>query len=86
MERPNKYEKPKEDKRPEQKRTNYVRASRVISIVTPAVDNHQSATTNNEEENPLDLVLTKEVYEAVEDLGFIANQMRSASHYEEVLS
>ncbi|CAF1163148.1 unnamed protein product [Adineta steineri] len=49
---------------------------------------NQSSTTDDEE-NPLtpqdvDLLLTKEAYEAAEDLSFIANYMRSASHYEEV--
>ena len=32
----------------------------------------------------VDLLLTKEAYDAAEDLSFIANHMRSACHYEEV--
>ena len=32
----------------------------------------------------VDLLITKEAYEAAEDLSFIANHMRSACHYEEV--
>ena len=51
--------------------------------------NQLSAT--DEEDNPLtseeiDFLLTKEAYEAAEDLSFIANHMRSACHYEEVFS
>lgn len=50
---------------------------------------NQSSTSDEEEENHLttqeiDLLLTKEAYEAAEDLSFIANHMRSACHYEEV--
>lgn len=52
---------------------------------------NQSSTSDddNDEDNHLttqeiDLLLTKEAYEAAEDLSFIANHMRSACHYEEV--
>jgi nicotinic acetylcholine receptor len=49
---------------------------------------NQSSTSDDEENNLLtkevDLLLTKEAYEAAEDLSFIANHMRSACHYEEV--
>lgn len=55
---------------------------------------HQHLTVNQsssseDEDKPLttdeiDLLLTKEAYEAAEDLSFIANHMRSACHYEEV--
>ena len=48
-----------------------------------------SSTDEDDQDNPLsnkevDLLLTKEAYEAAEDLSFIANHMRSACHYEEV--
>ena len=55
---------------------------------------HQHLTVNQsssseDDDKPLttdeiDLLLTKEAYEAAEDLSFIANHMRSACHYEEV--
>ncbi|CAF0743611.1 unnamed protein product [Adineta steineri] len=86
MERPLKDEIKNEDERIEQTRINYIRSSRVISIATPPIMNSdQSLTTDNEEqESEMDSFLTKEVYEAVEDLSFIANQMRSACYYEEI--
>ncbi|CAF3333757.1 unnamed protein product [Rotaria sp. Silwood1] len=48
---------------------------------------NQSSTTTDDDENNLtpqevDILLTKEAYEAAEDLSFIANHMRSACHYE----
>lgn len=48
-----------------------------------------SSTDDDDQDNHLtsqevDLLLTKEAYEAAEDLSFIANHMRSACHYEEV--
>ncbi|CAF4598455.1 unnamed protein product, partial [Rotaria socialis] len=47
---------------------------------------NQSSTTDDDDNNltadELDLLLTKEAYEAAEDLSFIANHMRSACHYE----
>jgi hypothetical protein len=53
--------------------------------------NVNRSSTSDDEENHLttqeiDLLLTKEAYEAAEDLSFIANHMRSACYYEEVLS
>jgi hypothetical protein len=49
---------------------------------------NQSSTSDDDENNlttqEIDLLLTKEAYEAAEDLSFIANHMRSACHYEEV--
>lgn len=49
---------------------------------------NQSSTTDEDENNltaqEVDLLLTKEAYEAAEDLSFIANHMRSACHYEGV--
>ena len=49
---------------------------------------NQSSTSDDEENHlttqEIDLLLTKEAYEAAEDLSFIANHMRSACHYEEV--
>jgi len=42
-------------------------------------DDENHATTQN-----VDLLITKEAYEAAEDLSFIANHMRSACHYEEI--
>jgi nicotinic acetylcholine receptor len=49
---------------------------------------HQSSTSDDEENHSMsqeiDLLLTKEAYEAAEDLSFIANHMRSACYYEEV--
>jgi nicotinic acetylcholine receptor len=51
---------------------------------------NQSSTSDDEENHlttqEIDLLLTKEAYEAAEDLSFIANHMRSACYYEEVLS
>ncbi len=50
---------------------------------------NQSSSTDDEENyrtvEEVDLLLTKEAYEAAEDLSFIANHMRSACRYEEVL-
>jgi len=88
MERPNKYERENknyddyndEDERSKSDMKNYIRRSRVLSIRS------QNDEEEEEEENPLDFLLTKELYEAAEDLSFIANQMRSACHYEEVIS
>ncbi|CAF3994128.1 unnamed protein product, partial [Rotaria sp. Silwood2] len=53
----------------------------------PQQNINQSSTTTDEDENNLtpqevDILLTKEAYEAAEDLSFIANHMRSACHYE----
>ncbi|UJR26492.1 hypothetical protein I4U23_007819 [Adineta vaga] len=50
---------------------------------------NQSSTTTDDEEQQLtaeevDLLLTKEAFEAAEDLSFIANHMRAACHYEEI--
>lgn len=48
---------------------------------------NQSSTSddeNNVTAEDIDLLLTKEAYEAAEDLSFIANHMRSACHYEGV--
>jgi hypothetical protein len=86
MERPKKYEKKIEDEKPPPVLKNYTQVSRTLSLITPVANHHQPLTTDNEEENPMDYLLTKEVYEAAEDLSFIANQMRSACHYEEVFS
>jgi nicotinic acetylcholine receptor len=51
--------------------------------------NENQSSTTDDEENPitteeLDILLTKEAYEAAEDLSFIANHMRTACRYEEV--
>jgi nicotinic acetylcholine receptor len=90
MERPNKYEKENTTTNETTEPTtmmNYMRASRALSIVSPILNTHQSlSSTDNEEENAIDFLLTKEIHEAAEDLSFIANQMRSACHYEEVFS
>jgi nicotinic acetylcholine receptor len=52
-------------------------------------NSNQSSTTDEDEKNltteDVDLLLTKEAYEAAEDLSFIANHMRQACHYEEVV-
>jgi hypothetical protein len=49
---------------------------------------NQSSTSSDEDKHvtseDVDLLLTKEAYEAAEDLSFIANHIRSACHYEEV--
>ncbi|CAF0836400.1 unnamed protein product [Adineta ricciae] len=84
MERPNKYERENEEERPEETRMNCIRASRVISLVTAISNGDQSLTTTTDEESSVDSFLTKEIYDAVEDLSFIADQMRSACHYEEI--
>jgi len=87
MERPNKYEREKKVNHDENERTqlstrNHLRTSCVLSIGSATNEtSDQSVTTDNEE---MDILLTKEVYEAAEDLSFIANQMRSACYYEEV--
>jgi hypothetical protein len=100
MERPHKYDRENKDnddhnddddddddsERTEPSVMNYIRTSRVLSMLTPNHNSDQSVTTDNEDDSPIDIFLTKEVYEAVEDLSFIANQMRSACHYEEVFS
>jgi len=97
MERPNKYEREKknyddykdddDNERMKPNMMNYIQASRVLSIVSQNRNSDQSVTTDNDEEvDPVDFLLTKEIYEAADDLSFIANQMRSASHYEEVFS
>lgn len=84
MERPHKYERENQDEI-ETLTVNSVRASRLVTVATPLMNSDQSlATTDNEEFNRLEYLLTKEVHEAVGDLGFIANQMRAATHYEEV--
>ncbi len=87
MERPNKYEREKKVNHDENERTqlstrNHLRTSCVLSIGSATNEtSDQSVTTDNDE---MDILLTKEVYEAAEDLSFIANQMRSACYYEEV--
>lgn len=85
MQRPNKYERIDDDEIIKPTVMSSIRASRVFSLQTTDSNSEQSSITDNNEESQLDIFLTKEVYDAVEDLGFIANQMRSASHYEEVL-
>jgi nicotinic acetylcholine receptor len=49
---------------------------------------NQSSTSDDDENHlttqDIDFLLTKEAFEAAEDLSFIANHMRSACHYEEV--
>ena len=87
MERPNKYN--KESRRThERKRSsmkNYTRSSRILSIVSFTETDDQSLLTDQDDTNhEIDLVLTKQIYDAAEDLSFIANQMRSACQYEEV--
>jgi hypothetical protein len=94
MERPNKYEretKIDDDNDDNNERTqlsprNYLRTSCILSIGLSMGNSDQSVTTDNEEIDQIDFLLTKEAYEAAEDLSFIANQMRSACHYEEVNS
>jgi hypothetical protein len=84
MERPRKYDRDNEEERPEESRTNCARASRAVSSATPMIISEQSLTNTVDDENHVDDFLTKEVYDAVEDLSFIADQMRSACYYEEV--
>ena len=52
-------------------------------------NSNQSSTTDDDDKHltteDVDLLLTKEAYEAAEDLSFIANHMRQACHYEEVI-
>ncbi len=89
MERPNKYERENknyddfndEDEKAKSNTKNYIRRSRVLSIVSQ----NDEVEEEEEEENSIDFLLTKEIYETAEDLSFIANQMRSACHYEEVI-
>lgn len=52
-------------------------------------NSNPSSSADDDEQQPLsndeiDILLTKEAYEAAEDLSFIANHMRSACYYEEV--
>ena len=89
MERPNKYKRdPKPDyddnERTQLPSRNHIRTSCVLSINSGMGNSDQSVTTDNDETDQIDMILTKEVYEAAEDLSFIANQMRSACYYEEV--
>lgn len=95
MERPNRYERENkknvkcndENEKTKSNTMNYIRRSRVLSLVSTNQTSDQTETTDNDEEdNPMDFLLTKQIYEAAEDLSFIANQMRSACHYEEVFS
>ena len=85
MERPNKYEREYKNERKELKLVNSIRASRVISLKSPTTNSQPSLTTEHHIEHQLDSLLAKEIYEAAEDISFIANKMRSASEYEEVV-
>lgn len=95
MERPNRYERENkkyddynEDNNEQMKSNtmNFIRRSRVLSLLSSSnqTSDQTETTDNDEKDNPMDFLLTKQIYEAAEDLSFIANQMRSASHYEEV--
>lgn len=92
MERPNKYNREtrttldENDRRKKRSSTkNYTRSSRILSIVSSTETDDQSLLTDQDDSNhPIDLILTQQIYDAAEDLSFIANQMRSACHYEEV--
>lgn len=85
MERPHKYDRDSQytsnesnDKQRELTTKKYIRSSRILSI-------GGSSSNETAEENSIDFLLTKEIYEATEDISFIANQMRSACRYEEVM-
>ncbi|CAF3628111.1 unnamed protein product [Rotaria socialis] len=85
MQRPNKYERDNEDETMGPTILHSSRAPHVVTVATSLSNSQPSLTTiDNEETDQMDFLLTKEVYEAVEDLSFIANQMRSATHYEEI--
>ena len=98
MERPNKYDKGHEEVEPDDddddvvarneraKATtaDYIRATRTLSINSPLANHHSSSLVSSEPANDVDHLLSQEIYEAAEDLSFIANQMRSACRYEEV--
>ncbi len=93
MERPNKYDKENNTNTNNDNEIiepttvmNCIRTSRAFSIISPILNSDQSLSTDNDDENSIDFLLTKEIYEAAEDLSFVANQMRSACHYEEVFS
>lgn len=82
MERPHKYDRDNQyisnentDNHRESTTRTYIRSSRILSL---------GSSNETTEENSVDLLLTKEIYEATEDISFIANQMRSACRYEEV--
>lgn len=85
MERPHKYDRDSQytsnesnNKQREITTKKYIRSSRILSI-------GGSSSNVTAEENSIDILLTKEIYEATEDISFIANQMRSACRYEEVM-
>jgi len=92
MERPNKYDRESknydDNGKTKPNTMNSIRRFRVLSIVSSNKTSDQTITSDNEEqeENSIDFFLTKEIYDAAEDLSFIANQMRAAYHYEEVFS
>ena len=69
--------------------TPYLRAARTLSITTPMLNHHSTSVLVDDEDEAeapdIDLFLSKEIYDAAEDLSFIANQMRSACQYEEVV-
>lgn len=86
MERPNKYNRESrttnfDDKHHQRKQ----RSTRILSLISSTEIDDQSLLTDQDDNNhPIDLILTKQIYDAADDLSFIANQMRSACHYEEV--
>ena len=83
MERPQKYDREENFQRRKTNWNQYIRTTRTLSLPTPPflspIDESDEPT-----EVDVDLFLTREIYEAAEDLSFIANQMRSASEYEEI--
>jgi hypothetical protein len=104
MERPNKYDKDREQERNQPNMINYLRTTRTLSLTTaPSMFNTQQQAClidddnnddddddddddNNGDDTDVDIFLAKEIYDAAEDLSFIANQMRSACQYEEVFA
>ena len=87
MERPNKVN---DDRQQETRKSNeLIRTSKPLSLTSQTLnddDDDQSFFSNDDQEQQtdVDIFLSKEICEAAEDLSFIANQMRSACHYEEV--
>ena len=93
MERPQKYDRQETSHRRSTNWNEYIRTTRTFSLQTPQFQLQRTSllSTQNENENDeqqteidVDLFLTREIYEAAEDLSFIANQMRSACEYEEI--
>ena len=90
MERPQKYDRQENYQRRKTNWDQYIRTTRTLSLATPTFQLQSAALLSpiDESDEPteidVDLFLTREIYEAAEDLSFIANQMRSAHEYEEI--